>query len=1562
MIDKKYKRSEILKLIEEKKLTAKEGMKLLREAHLRAGGTDTKVWVSRWKEHARSSDPRQSGGRKIVLFGKNEDIREKLVTKLNCQTADITLVIAANGFEKCEENIFHIAPSNKEDYDTLFQNLIEQDRVPDEIVHVWSFDNFSEDVKTVKEQIEQSFYSMLFIAQSILQLKIKKEMIFRYFFADPSGNNPVYAAVSGAAKTMHSENNNWKCSVIGIEQPAAHTDDAEIADILSAEINSDCHNDEIRYRNGIRFIKEYAKTQKPDSNLSPVIKKNGNYLITGGAGGLGSHLAEYLAEKYNARLILTGRRDLDSTIEALVEKLKRKGSDSFYFKSDLTNAGQVEELIRSVHSKYGKIDGIFHCAGIVHDAMMLNKTPNMIEEVIGPKIYGSIYLHKMLEKESPDFFAFFSALASVLGNVGQIDYAYGNAFLDNFVDYVTGRESNTKFLSIDWPFWENGGMQIEADKIDWLRDTYGMLPLKTEEGMELLDNVIRSPMYHVIAANVMKEKEELFIKKLTDPEPAEKAADSDRNVRPAESMAAAIESYLRIVIAEELKLKPDSILLSEPWEKYGMNSVSIVKITNQMEKKFGTLSKTLFFEYQTLKELVDYFVENHSDFVNSKLMSKADNAGERGTVLPKYEKSAEDYERHGDIAVIGISGRYPMAHNLREYWENLKNGKDCISEIPAERWDYHKFYSENKQEKGKSYSKWGGFLDDYDKFDPLFFGITPRDAELMDPQERLFLEETWHAMEDAGYSMSKLKNYEVGVYAGAMYGHYQIFGAEETLQGTPLALSSSYSSIANRVSYLLDLRGPSIAIDTMCSSSLTTVHLACESIKNGECQMAFAGGVNLTIHPTKYMYLCANNFASSDGRCRSFGDGGDGYVPSEGVGVVLLKSMEQAERDGDHIYAVIRGTAINHGGRANGYTVPNPNSQTELIRKALKKAAVNPKEISYVEAHGTGTSLGDPIEIAGLTKAYRPYTTDTQYCSIGSVKSNIGHAESAAGIAALTKVILQMRYKTLVPSIHNDILNTNIDFKNSPFFVQKNLTDWNPPILNVDGTARQGKRIAAVSAFGAGGSNAHLIIEEYAGQKGEKDILNHEPQIIVLSARNKEQLRKYVRLYLDFIKEIDPVSGISFNEFAYTLQTGRESKDCRIGLAARNISDVYKAFEAFYEDMEGCTGVFKSWKISGENLPEPEEAIPKLAERNEYEPLVKIWVSGKDIDWNILYPDGHPKRMSLPSYPFEEKRYWYNSYQNESRVSDNGNAIHEYDGDEVTLQIIDDSVALVTMHDEKNKNMFSEKLVLGLMAKFEEIRNNLNVKAVVVTGYDHIFSMGGTQEQLLEIADRKRSFTDVPFLYRGLLEFPLPVISAIQGHASGGGLLFGLFGDVVIMSEEGIYSAVFTKYGFTPGMGATYILKERFGVNLSTEMMFTAKSYSGRELREKGAGVTVVKAGEVLAEAVKIARLIADKPLITLQTLKKESAGKKLKELPAYIERESVMHEKTFGKPEVKERINKYFLNTRSFHEVSAKESIQGHFAGTPPEMDLSAMLEALEKGNITPEEAANIKNLSKEV
>lgn len=894
------------------------------------------------------------------------------------------------------------------------------------------------------------------------------------------------------------------------------------------------------------------------------------------------------------------------------------------------------------------------------------------------------------------------------------------------------------------------------------------------------------------------------------------------------------------------------------------------------------------------------------------------------------EEKQESQPQQEDIAIIGISGKYPQAHNLDEFWKNLKEGRDCITEIPKERWDYHEMYDPNRESFGTSYTKWGGFLDDIDKFDALFFRISPREAQLLDPQERLFLETVWETMEDGGYTGKALEKEKVGVFAAAMWTHYDMFQAKQN--GKSLSPMVTHASIANRISYFFNFKGPSIAVDTMCSSSLTALHLACQSIKSGECSYAVVGGVNLSLHANKYISLSHQRFVSSDGKCRSFGEGGDGYVPGEGTGAVLIKRYSDAVKDHDNIYGIIKATSLNACGTTSGYTVPSPVMQMELIQENIEKAGILPEQITAIEAHGTGTSLGDPIEIEGLMRAFSNCNGKENFCSVGSVKSNIGHLEGAAGMASITKILLEMKYKKLVPSIHSDTMNKAIKLEHTPFYIQHTLEDWN---------VHDSKRYGAISSFGAGGANAHVILEEYTGVKHSSPE-EEKGRIFVLSAKNQDSLDATLKKLYTYIKEQEE---ITLKDIAYTLQVGRVEMEERFAMAVNTKDELTKKLGAYLD------GTLDEREYYVGNTRHQTDALDDIEVDYTQKPevLALLWTRGKQIDFERLYAgEEKPYHISIPGYTFRKKRYWVDDFVKQATVDSVVESKKEpvkekmkFDPDTVSLQILEDHIALVRLQDKKGRNTFTDDFMNGIEARFQEIKENPEIKCVIVTGYENIFSMGGTQQQLINISESKSSFTDTPFLYRGFLEFDIPVIAAIQGHATGGGFLFGLYADMVVLAEESIYTAVFTKYGFTPGMGATYILEERLGKAVATEMMYSARPFSGQELKERGVGVPVVKREDVLSRAISIAQSIADKPLVTLKTLKHELSRRILSPLLACIDAEEEMHKKTFTQPEVKERIKHFYINS----EKNEKEDVY------------SKLIQYIQEEKISPDEAIKLKN-----
>ncbi|NVD98021.1 non-ribosomal peptide synthetase [Massilia sp. BJB1822] len=716
------------------------------------------------------------------------------------------------------------------------------------------------------------------------------------------------------------------------------------------------------------------------------------------------------------------------------------------------------------------------------------------------------------------------------------------------------------------------------------------------------------------------------------------------------------------LIGAAIKVPVADIDATVSFDQYGIDSILVMELTNALREVFGNdsnISTTIFFEYQSIEELVDHFLRTDTAALMRWTGQGAAPAPIPAIVEEVPQVQADDPQltakivnprrflagaMHApseaaantspfDVAIIGLSGRYPQADDVNQFWENLLAERNCISEIPAERWDSAKVYDARRNQPGKSYSKWAGLLNDVASFDHLFFNITPREAQMISPQERLFLQEVHASIEDAGYTAAGLcPSKKVGVFVGVTHEYY--------------ATGSRFWSIANRASYLFNFQGPSMAVDTACSSSLTAVHLAIESLRCGSSDVAVAGGVNLILAPGHMADLSELTLLSGGDKCKAFAADGDGFVDGEAVGALVLKPLQKAIADGDHIYGVIKGSAVNSGGKTNGFLVPGPNAQARLVQDALERAGIDARSVSYLEAQGTGSNLGDPIEIAGLSKAFRNWTGDRQFCAIGTAKSNVGHCESASGIVGISKVLMQMKHATLVPSLHATELNPQINFAASPFVLQQAKAPWARPVLEIDGQQREYPRIAGVSSFGAGGSNAHVVIEEYIAPAREE--AHSGPALVLLSARDEEGLLRQAHRLLAAIapERGDAVPALA--DLAFTLQAGREAMEERLALIADSINDLREKLQAFADGQSAPDGIYR-----GQAKRSPLAALADDEDMNhtvqawiakgKYGKLLDLWVKGFSFDWNSLYSaegSGKPRRISLPTYPFARHRFW----------------------------------------------------------------------------------------------------------------------------------------------------------------------------------------------------------------------------------------------------------------------------------------------------------------------------------
>lgn len=722
-----------------------------------------------------------------------------------------------------------------------------------------------------------------------------------------------------------------------------------------------------------------------------------------------------------------------------------------------------------------------------------------------------------------------------------------------------------------------------------------------------------------------------------------------------------LKEYISTVFAEVLKVQKSKLNFDTYIGDYGIDSFLITKLMDKLSETFTKLEKVAFFELKTLNDFVEYLnLEHKEDCI--KLFTKDASLDSKNNDFQLLENSRlssemekkelleiENSNKIDAIAIIGLSGRYPDAANTSVFWENLKAGKESIKVIPKTRWDWSKNFCDSREkakELNKNYCKYGGFLNDIDCFDPLFFKMSPKEASLLDPQERLFLMQCWKVIEDAGYSISRLKsnakknNGDIGVFGGITVNDYYLNDPENIS-------ASIHANLTNRVSYAFDFLGPSIPIDTMCSSSITAIDLACDYLKRNQCVFAIAGAVNLYTHPNSFRIRSQLNMFSDSGHNESFGAGANGFIPGEGVGAILLKPLSLAKKDGDFIYGVIKGTAVNHGGNTSGYTVPSPIAQASVIRKALDKSNVSSRSISYFEAHGTGTALGDPIEILGISKAYKVDTNDKQFCRIGSVKSNIGHLEAASGLAGLTKIILQFTNKKIVPTLHAVPTNNNIDTINSPITINHKLVDWIPK------SDEQVPRRAALSSFGAGGANAHLILEEFTN---ELDMIKNSKInkyfLFILSANHLDSLSEYVSNVLNYLLKND---DLDMNRFCYSFQLGRKSMKYRLAIIFKTRNELIGILKSYAN-----TNVQKDFfygeidtSLSNKNRKQVKLSfLNNNLKKKDLKNIANSWVSGDEIDWEKFYYGQNLVVLPfLPTYPFLRTKCWVSNLKKITRKS-----------------------------------------------------------------------------------------------------------------------------------------------------------------------------------------------------------------------------------------------------------------------------------------------------------------------
>ncbi|NEW09011.1 amino acid adenylation domain-containing protein [Paenibacillus sp. SYP-B3998] len=1233
-------------------------------------GLDTVYYHSSWEKANIEELPEDPLGT-LLIFDDSVETRDRLKTD-----NPIILVKPGETYKDYQNNSYEINPMQQDDYRKLLADLRKKNIIPNKIVHMWSRNTSSNEIENL---MQKGIYSLFYLTRSLMEETPNEKVKVLVIYKDEAHiSSALSGAISGFAKTLRIEHPKFFFKIIQQKSESTH-----LKDILLSEFEAE-DGDEICYTDEGRFIKRLREDDIETETADKPIpyRNNGVYLITGGMSGLGLILAKYLARTLKARLVLVGRSNLDDDKKAAIADLESLGSEVFYLKADVSIREDVEKMLIQTLSRFNALHGIIHCAGIINDNLIMNKTYEEMKAVLSPKVNGTIFLDEASREESLDFFILFSSI-SHLGNAGQSDYAYANSFLNYYAEYREKlhrwNKCSGKTVSINWPIWEEGGMRISEASLKLLKTIKGIHPVSIEVGLNALEKALlqKHSQIMVYHGDPIKIRQSTEFRNI-EAEPKRTITHQPLLETDDKALFENVKNFLVKTASSLLKIQ--EVDIDRDMVQYGFDSISNTEFSNKINDHYHLdVMPTIFFELDqpTIRSLAHHlcgkYAKSLSIYYQKDIMARTDlpksNKGVTTNPVLRSRSSEEEdiirtdgfktpsrfsypetkdaeYQRDRiddePIAIIGMNGIFPQSENLDEFWKNLEEEKNLITEIPQDRFDW-KAFDDPKV-------KWGGFMKEVDKFDAAFFGISAREAEVMDPQHRLFLQVAWSTIEDAGYKPSDLSGSKTGIFVGIGTQDYSQIMDKHLVEHNPYALTGRTPfMLVNRISSMLNLHGPSEPIDTACSSSLVAIHKAVESIQRGSCQMAIAGGVNVILTPSVHLAFSAAGMLSDNGQCKVFDKEANGTVRSEGVGAILLKRMSDAISDGDHIYALITSSAENHKGKSASLTAPSANAQSDLLVEVYQKAKIDPTTISYIETHSTGTKLGDPIEVTGLKNAFSELyrkngiSSIQPHCAIGSLKTNTGHLETAAGIGAVIKVLLSMKNEKLLSTLHFKELNPYISLNNSPFYINEKIKPWNRIEKDIP-------RRAGVSAFGFGGVNAHIMLEEHIAKNNERPrmmVTTENPAIIVLSANNEERLTEQAKLLLDAVEKRQ-FKDEDLSNIAYTLQVGREALDERLALTAASIDELTEKLSEFIQKNNVFSNTVQRGQAKKSNdvvaLLAKDEAMDDVIEvwikKGEYNKLLSLWVRGLIIDWNRLYNNSKPQRISLPTYPFERKRHW----------------------------------------------------------------------------------------------------------------------------------------------------------------------------------------------------------------------------------------------------------------------------------------------------------------------------------
>ncbi len=968
------------------------------------------------------------------------------------------------------------------------------------------------------------------------------------------------------------------------------------------------------------------------------LRPDRTYLVTGGLGGIGCAVAGWLADHGAETIVLNGRRNPDNAAEEIIRGLTSRGVTVRVELADVTDADALDGMLARIDQELPPLGGVVHSVGVLSDGALTNQSWDRFEEVLWPKILGGWHLHRATARLDLDFFILFSSRVGVMGNPGQANHAAANAFLDQLAGHR--RSLGLPGQAIAWGAWSDIGEAAEQrERIDRQRSALGGRWFTPQQGLRAFDQLVRQDPATSV---VMSMDWSVFEEAVTERPPlledllstdsgagtAGASASDDLLTRLREAPASAhgelLASFLQQEVQTVLRLQntPDPTV---GFFDLGMDSLMAVELRNRLNRAFSgeyTASNTVVFDYPDISTLAGHL------------------AGELGEAVGKPasrtqpEAQPEPALRSGEdgIAIIGMACRFPGAADLQSFWHLLDAGVDAVTDGRRDSGSWEGVVGDPAQ--SDSALRRGGFIQGIDLFDARFFGISPISARATDPQHRLLLETSWHALEDAGINPDDLRGSNTGVFAGVASSEYRdlMLAAGSSIN----YVGTANSMAVGGVSFKLGLTGPAVPVELNCASSLVSVHLALTALRQGEVDLALAGGVNTVLSPGKTREMAELGMLSREQRCKTFDASADGFARGEGCGMLVLKRLDQAQADGDHIRAVVRGAAVNQSGPSAGPTAPNGPAQERVIETALAQAGIDPAQVDYLEAHGAGSALGDPIEVQAAASVYGNGRQEDSPLLIGSVKTNIGHLETAAGVAGIIKVVLAMKRGVIPKQLHFHEPNPNLEWDHLPVRVVSNMVDWPHHPERPPG--------AAVSSFGISGTNAHVVIEGYTDPPVAEDKQQDaRERFLPLSGKTGIALKELAQRYLSWLDERieeNPSDGESAGTFladmAWTASVGRAHFKHRKGIVFRDEPSLRAGLEALAQtDASALTPIEPSgaYRPSGDGPEARDKDALAQAAAQAYE-------AGKTVPFAELYAGENRRRIPLPGYPFQRRRYW----------------------------------------------------------------------------------------------------------------------------------------------------------------------------------------------------------------------------------------------------------------------------------------------------------------------------------